>query len=1059
MAPPGRRRVHLSPATLLLGLIFLFSSTASAASAVIGVDFGTEYIKAALVKPGVPLEIVLTKDSKRKEVSAVTFKPSKSGPLPAGSFPERFYGSDAIALQARFPSDVYPNLKHLLGVARENDAVTTYTGRYPALEVTSTEARKTVSFNSGVFAAEEEKTFSVEELLAMELKNVRENAKALAGKGYDVQDVVFTVPPFYTVEERRALEVAARLAGLKVLSVVSDGLAVAINYATSRTFPDVTKDGKPEINLVFDMGAGSASATVIKFQGRTVKDVGRLNKTVQEVQVLGTGWDRTLGGDALNTLIVDDMVSSFVQLPGAKTASVTAEKVKTHGRTAAKLFKEAERLRQVLSANTQTSAFFESFFEDVDFRYKISRSQFEELAAAYAARVDGPINQALEAAGLTFKDIDSVIVHGGATRTPFVQSRLESIAGKGKIRANVNSDEAAVFGAAFKAAGLSPSFRVKEIRDSDVQGYNQGIQYQFNLKDRDQKIFTPSTKLGAVKDLPFQMMGEFEFTIYQAVPGAKGDVSKEPVLHFQSGNLTRAVTKMINDDKCDRDTFNNYVQVRLSPITGTPEVVSAWVTCEGETEVAKGGIVDGVKNLFGMGGKKDQEPLKDGESSSASDSTPSASSAAAATSSSGNAESTDAAKADEKKKTTIRSAITYDVKQLGYEKHPRKEIKRIQDRLAAFDASDKSRRVREEVLNSLEAFTYRARDYLEDESFIGASTSAVRSTLEKVLSAASDWIYSEGAEASEKVLKSKLKELEDIVNPVLKRKDEAFKRPDAIKELKDTIAHMKEVEQLVDSQIKTQSAESSKSSEAVSKASASPSASSSADPMDDLEEADPSATAPIDPEITEVVTIYTTHDLENIQDIASKAQKWLDDNEAKQKKLKATEDPAFTIKELEAEKKRLDDLIMEMMMKKMKHFKPPNQQKAKAKPKAKPAKKKKAAKKSKKSKKTEEDNQAAEHPHPDSQQQMEDMENGDVKHDSYGGEGPTDEELQEALKKAGINVDGVKLKNYGHKDEIQDDTGRKLKKLDINKDSTEEEILAALDELTKDGLKKGHDEL
>jgi hypoxia up-regulated 1 len=677
MAPPGRRRGNLSPGAMLLGLFFLFSTTASAASAVLGVDLGTEYIKAVLVKPGMPLEIVLTKDSKRKETSAVAFKPSKSGPLPAGSFPERFYGGDAIALQGRFPGDVYPNLKHLLGVSSESDIVGTYKERYPALEVTGTQGRQTVSFVSSVFA--EDKSYTVEELLAMELKNVRENAKALAGKGYDVQDVVFTVPAFYTVDERRALEVAARLAGLKVLSVVSDGLAVGLNYATGRTFPDVSKDGKPEMNLVFDMGAGSLSATVLKFQGRTVKDVGRRNKTVQEVQVMGTGWDKTLGGDALNSLIVDDMVATFVELPAAKSASFTADKVKTHGRTAAKLFKEAERVRQMLSANKETTSFFESFYEDVDFRYKLSRTKFEELTAAYAQRIDGPINQALEAAGLTFADIDSVIVHGGASRTPFVQARLEAVAGKGKIRANVNADEAAVFGAAFKAAGLSPSFRVKEIRDSDTQGYNHGYQYMFNLKERDQKIFTPSTKLGATKDLPFQMMGEFEFTMYQAVPGANGEISKEPTLHFQSGNLTKVVTHMINEEKCDRESFNNYVQVRLSPVTGTPEVLSAWVTCE--TEEAKGGIVDGVKNLFGMGGKKDQEPLKEGESSSSSSSaSKSSKSSSSSSSSSAGAESTDAAKAGEKKVKTIRSAITYDVEQLGYKKFPRKELKRMQDR-------------------------------------------------------------------------------------------------------------------------------------------------------------------------------------------------------------------------------------------------------------------------------------------------------------------------------------------------------------------------------------------
>ncbi|KAH8708444.1 Hsp70 protein-domain-containing protein [Phaeosphaeriaceae sp. PMI808] len=1036
MAPPGRRRGQLSPATILLGLFFLFSSTASAASAVLGIDLGTEYIKAVLVKPGIPLEIVLTKDSKRKEASAIAFKPSKSGPLAAGLYPERFYGGDALALQARFPGDIYPNLKHLLGVSSKDDIVSVYKGRYPALEVTDTEGRNTVSFSSNVFAAGGEKLFTVEELLAMELKNVKENAKALAGKGFDIQDVVVTVPPFYTVSERRALEVAARLAGLRILSVVSDGMAVGINYAVSRTFPDITKDGKAEINMVFDMGAGSTTATILQFAGRTVKDVGKRNKTIQEVQVLGVGWDKTLGGDTLNSLIVDDMVSAFVALPGAKSLSITAEKVKAHGRTVAKLFKEAERVRQVLSANTATSAFFESLYEDVDLRYKLERTTLEKLAASHAARIDGPIQDAIKASGLTWKDIDSVIVHGGATRTPFVQSRLEKLAGKAKIRANVNSDEAAVHGAAFKAAGLSPSFRVKEIRDIDTQGYDHGIQYSFNIKDRDQKILTPNTRIGATKDIPFQMMGEFEFTVYQAIPGAKGAISKEPILQFNSGNLTRVVTKMIEEDKCDRDSFNNYVQIRLSPITGIPEIVSAWVTCEGETTDAKGGIVDGVKNLFGMGGKKDQEPLKEGESVSESAS----SSGSSSSSSSAAAESSEAAKATEKKKKTFRSAHTYDVKQLGYEKYPRKEIKRMQERIAAFDSSDRSRRVREEVLNSLEAFTYRARDYLEDESFISFSIATVRATLEEKLSAASDWIHSKGAEAGEKELKSKLKELEDLVNPVLNRKNEAAKRPDAIKELKDTISHLKEVVQLVDGQIKTQSRDSSSSSEAVASrssasAAAAASPSPSADPLDDLEVDDDSVKAssssePAEPEITEVPTIYASDDLKKLEELVVSAQKWLDETHAKQEKLKETDDPVLTIKAIEAEKKRMDDLIMDMMMKKMRHMKNPNQ-KPKPKPKAKP--KKKANKKVKKDSK-----QAADAEKPA----------GDV---------PTDEELQEALRKAGIDTEGVKLKNFGHKDEIQDDAGRKLKKLNIGEDATEEDIRRAIEELTKE--QKGHDEL
>jgi hypoxia up-regulated 1 len=351
-------------------------------------------------------------------------------------------------------------------------------------------------------------------------------------------------------------------------------------------------------------------------------------------------------------------------------------------------------------------------------------------------------------------------------------------------------------------------------------------------------------------------------------------------------------------------------------------------------------------------------------------------------------------------------------------------------RLAAFDSSDKSRRVREEVLNSLEAFTYRGRDYLEDESFIGASIAAIRTTLEEKLSAASDWIYSEGAEAGEKELKAKLKELEDIVNPVLKRKTEAIKRPDAVKELKDTIAHIKEVAQLVDGQIKTQIQESSKSSEAVAaKASATPSPSAPKDELDELEEEDVSSSAkPAEPEITEVPTIYTEDDLKKVQETVESSQKWLDENEAKQAKLGPTDDPAFTVKDLQAEKKRIDDVVMDMMMKKMRHFKPPGgQQKPKPSTKPKPKKSKKATKK-------------------------------DAKKDA--GEGPTDEELQEALKKAGVDSDKIKLKNFGHKDEMEDEQGRKLKKLKIDENASEEDIRKAIEDLTNGAKEEEkHDEL
>lgn len=1036
MAPPGRRRLNVSPLTLLLGIAFLFSSTASAASAVLGLDLGTEYIKAALVKPGIPLEIVLTKDSKRKEISAVAFKPAKSGALAAGSYPERFYGNDAVALAARFPGEVYPNLKQLLGISNEDGAVKIFSDRYPALQVVPTDGRATVSFKTDTLA--EDNVFSVEELLAMELKNVKENAVALAGKGTTIEDVVFTVPPFYTVEERRALEAAARLAGLKVLAMVSDGLAVGINYATSRTFPVVNDGGKPEINLVFDMGAGSTSATVIKFQGRKVKDVGKFNKTIQEAVVVGASWDRTLGGDALNSLLVNDFISSFVNLPEPKEAGVTAQKIKSHGRTAAKLWKEAERSRQVLSANTQVSGFFEGLYEDLDYGYMITRSKFEELAESFAARIDEPINKALAAAGLKLEDVDSVIVHGGATRTPFVQNRLESLVGKAKIRSNVNSDEAAVFGAAFKAAGLSPSFRVKEIRDQDTQGYNHGIQYMFNLKDRDQKIFTPSTKVGTTKDLPFQMMGEFEFTIYQATPGAGDKDVKTPILHFKSGNLTRAVTKMIDTDGCDRDTFNNYVQVRLSPVTGIPEVTSAWVTCIAEVDKTKGGIVDGIKGFF-KGGKKDQEPLKEGESSSSSSKstksskssksskTAKSSSSASGSSSAAGAESTEAT-TGEKEKKEIRSTITFQVTQKGYEKHPRKSLQKLKDRITAFDTSDRARRAREEYLNSLEAFVYKSRDYIEDESFIIHSTSELRAKLEEALSVASDWIYSDGPDAAEDVLKARLKELTDLVNPVLKRRDEATGRPAAIQELIDTVNGLESVIPMVKESIEKE-AEASRIAEAAKSSSADNPTVTPVDPLAELEDDDEKAsvtTTEDSPFPTDIPNPYTNEDLKLLEESVSKAQKWIEEKDAAQKKLGATDDPVLTLKDIQEQKRKIDNTMMEMMQKRLAAINSQQQKPKKAPKKPKTAKPKKAPKKKEA---PVAENDAAE---------------------------PSEEELAEALKKAGIKGDGIKLKSFGKKfDKVMEtEDGRKLNQLELGDDATEEDILAAIDRLTDEARDK-----
>lgn len=464
----------LSEVTLL---ILGFTSLASCSSAILGIDYGTEFIKAALVKPGVPLEIVLTKDSKRKEVAAIAFKPN-SATSAEGTSPERLYGSDAVNFAARFPNDVYPNLKPLLGAYIMEDRVAAYSKRYSSLEVVPSTDRSTVTFKS---MASPDGIFTVEELIAMQLTSIKASGEAMAGKGWTITDCVITVPAYFTSEERYALQTAAEMAGLKVMTFISDGAAVALNYATTRTFSSTSA---PEHHIIYDMGAGSTTASIVRLAGKSIKDIGKFNKTIIEVSVLGVGYDKELGGDLFNEKVASFLLNEFTESKAGKAlAKDEGKEISTilNGKSYAKLWREAGRVRTVLSANQDAVASIESIYPDVDFRNgKISRTKFEELTSEFIDRIVKPITTAITNAKLTggLESIDSLILTGGASRTPFVQKALIDLVGDKKISKNVNADEAAVMGATFRAASMSKSFRVKEIRVVDTNTYSIGLRYK-----------------------------------------------------------------------------------------------------------------------------------------------------------------------------------------------------------------------------------------------------------------------------------------------------------------------------------------------------------------------------------------------------------------------------------------------------------------------------------------------------------------------------------------------------------------------------------------------------
>lgn len=932
---------------LLLGAIALFASSVSAAGAVLGVDLGTGYLKAALVKPGLPLDIVLTKDSRRKEASAVAFKPLHAKPQ-QGSFPERFYGADAMALAPRFPGEVYPNLKSLLGLPFDDAVVREYSSRRPALQLEAHKSRGTAVFKSSTFPPGDD-DWMVEELLAMELQSVQRNAESAAGEGVSVRSVVLTIPPFYTAEEKRAVQAAAELAGLKVLALVSDGLAVGLNYATTRQFPNINEDAKPEHHLVFDMGAGSTSATIMHFQGRTVKDVGKFNKTIHEVQVVGSGWDRTLGGDGLNYLIMDDMIARFVESAGATASSVTAEAVKSHGRAMAKLAKEAERVRHVLSANQDTHAGFEGLYADVDFKYKLARADFEVMAATHAERVGNVIKDALDMATIDLNSLTSIILHGGASRTPFVQRALEKAVGSGdKIRSNVNADEAAVFGAGFRAAELSPSFRVKEIRISEGPMYQAGLKWTTSQgKQRRQRLWTATSPMGGpAKEMTFSEQNDFPITFYQQVGSDDRDIKT-----LTTKNLTATMAAMKEQHPtCEEADLGFKIAFKLSPENGEIQVAKAAVQCKAEAP-EKEGFVGGVKNLFGFG-KKDQQPLKDldenkelkpsaqsdeavkdgSESSTAS----SSSSTASSSSSSANAaKSPEPLKAEEKtgepgskaspkakKKEIVSIPVQVVSEDAGLPSLSKNELTKAKDRLKSFSASDKAKIQREEAMNQLEGYTYKVRDLVEDEAFTFRSTEKERSTLSEKATEISDWLYEGGAEATKDELKAKLKVLQDLVAPVQARMDEAEKRPELVSSLKKLLNESALfVSSMREGISKYEEAQASASSASASTSTSAPSASPSGE-FEGLEDQDSTAQPKSEADKARETQgpaqpPYSKEDIESIEKLYKATSKWLGELEARQDALPPTAEPVLLSKDMAERRQKLERASMELAIKNM----------------------------------------------------------------------------------------------------------------------------------------------
>lgn len=372
------------------------------------------------------------------------------------------------------------------------------------------------------------RTFTPEELVAMVLTHAKDITNAFGVAG-EVKDCVLTVPSFYTQHERRALLDAAALADLNVLALIDENTAAGLHYGIDRI------EEEPQNILFYNMGASALQVSVIQFYSYERKESKHAKgKKVGAFQVLGKGWDASVGGEAFDARIVNFIADEFNALWDKKRNDGNKEDVRKYPRAMAKIRVQATKVKQVLSANTDMPIFIDALHDDVNYSSHMTRAKFEEICHDLLDRSIVPITNALKTANMTLDDIHGIELIGGGMRIPKVQENIQRVLGeKLELGMHINSDESMALGAAFHGANISTAFKVRHVGMTDINPFpvsvslgNLAVEEKGGLFGKGKKnkgededwskhatVFKANGKLGIKKSIAFTHDRDVECTV------------------------------------------------------------------------------------------------------------------------------------------------------------------------------------------------------------------------------------------------------------------------------------------------------------------------------------------------------------------------------------------------------------------------------------------------------------------------------------------------------------------------------------------------------------------
>ena len=394
---------------------------------IIGIDLGTTNSCVAVFEGNEPV-VIANSEGKRTTPSVVGFV--ENG--------ERKVGDPAKRQAITNPKNTVYSIKRFMGenwqqtekeISRVPYSVVNE-GGYPRVDING-------------------RKYTPQEISAMVLQKMKKTAEDYLGQ--DVTEAVITVPAYFSDSQRQATKEAGQIAGLEVKRIVNEPTAAALAYG-------VDKANKDMKIAVFDLGGGTFDISILEFGGGVF-------------EVLSTNGDTHLGGDDFDQVIIDWLVQEFKNDEGAD--------LKSDPMAMQRLKEAAEKAKIELSSSTST---------EINLPYimpvagvpkhlvkTLTRAKFEQLAHDLIQACLAPCQKAMADAKLNTADIDEVILVGGSSRIPAVQTLVKNYFGKEPSK-GVNPDEVVAVGASIQGAILNKEGGVGDIVLLDVTPLTLGIE-------------------------------------------------------------------------------------------------------------------------------------------------------------------------------------------------------------------------------------------------------------------------------------------------------------------------------------------------------------------------------------------------------------------------------------------------------------------------------------------------------------------------------------------------------------------------------------------------------